>query len=154
MNNLQSVHLHLDFLHRPKTPPLSLLAVFAYPLLPPCPVLPPCICPVLSLRALASQGHQNRSPSSPKGKQRDLGMRNDCPGLYPARCSGCSCYWPGCRQLNSYCPGIGRLHCHSHGIGWQQRLEEGQWKELSCQSNALKLEGLEQRLNPDEQRLY
>lgn len=142
MDSLQFVHLYPVFLHLHRTPPLSPREVLSYPLLYSCPFLPPCTSPVLSPPALVSRGHQNQSPSYPEAKQRDLGMRNDCPGLYPAHCSDYSCYWPGSLQLNSYCPGIGHLHCHSHGIGWQWRLEVEQWKEQSCQSSVLMLEGL------------
>lgn len=141
MDSLQLVHLHPAFLHLHRTPPLSPHVVLSCPLLPLSPFLPLFPSPVPSLLALVTRGHPNRSPDYPEGKQRDLGMRNDCPGLYPGHCSDYSCYWPGSLQLNSYCPGIGHLRCHSHGIGWQQRLEVGRWKESSCQLNVLMLEG-------------
>lgn len=142
MDSLQFVHPSPSFLHLHRTPPLSPLVALSYHLLPLSPLLPPCLSPVPSLLALVSRGHRNQSPGYPKGKLRDLGTRNDCPGLYPAHCSDYCCYWPGSLQLNSYCPGIGHLRCHSHGIGWQLRLEVGQWKEPSCQLSVLMSEGL------------
>lgn len=139
MDSLRFAYPSPAFLHLRRTPPLSPLEAPSYPL--PTPSLPPCLSPVPSLLALVSLGHRSQSPGCPEGKLRGLGTRNDCPGLYPAHCSGYCCYWPGSPPLNSYCPGIGRLHCHSHGIGWPPRLEAGQWKEPSCQSCVLMLEG-------------
>lgn len=142
MDSLRFVHPHPAFLRLHRTPPLSPLVALSSPLPPPSPFLPPFLSPVLSLLALVSRGHQNQSPGYPEGKRRDLGMRNDCPGLCPAHCLDCSCYWPGSLPPNSCCPGIGHPHYHSPGIGWQQRLEAGQWKEPSCQSSVLMLEDL------------
>lgn len=147
MDSLQFVHQRLAFLHLHRTPPLSPLVVTSYLLRGPSPLPPLCLSPVLL--ALVSQGHQNRSPGYPEGRRKDSEMRNDCPGLYPARCSDYYCYWPGSLQLNSCCPGTGRLRCHSHGIGWRLRLEVGQWKELSCQSSVSMLEGLGWKLSPE-----
>lgn len=141
-DNLQFLYPHPAFLHLHRTPPLSPLALLSYLLLPPSLLLLPCLSPVPSLLALVSRARQNQSPGYPEGKRRGLGTRNDCPGLYPAHCSDCCCYWPGSLQLNSCCPGIGRLRCHSHAIGWQLRLEVGRWKEPSCQLSVLMLEGL------------
>ena len=140
MDSLQFVHPLPASLRLHRTPPLSPLVVPFYPLQSPSPLLRPSLSP--SLLALVSRGHQNQNPGYPEGMQRDLGMRNDCPGLYLAHCSDYCCYWPGSLQLSSCCPGIGHLHCHSHGIGWQLRLEVGQWKEPSFQLSVLMLEGL------------
>lgn len=142
MDSLRCVCPHHAFLHLRRAPPLSPDVVLSSPLLPPSLFLPPSLSPGLSLLALVSRGHQSQSPGYPEGKQRDLEMRSDCPGLCPAHCSDCSCYWPGSLPLSSCCPGIGHPHYRSPGIGWQQRLEEGQWKEPSCQSNVLMLEDL------------
>lgn len=141
MDSPQFLHPHLAFLHLHRAPHPSPPAALSYPLLSPSLRPPLYLSP--GLLALVNRGHQSQSPGCPKGKRKDLGMRNDCPGLYLSRCSDCYCYWPGSLQLNSCCPEIGHLHCHSHGIGWQLRLEVGQWKELSCQSSVLILEELE-----------
>lgn len=141
MGSPQFLHPHLAFLHLHRAPRPFPPATLSYPLLSPSPRHPLCLS--LGLLALVNQGHQIQSPGYPKGRQKDLEMRNDCPGLYLSRCSDCYCYWLGSLQLNSCCPEIGRLHCHSHGIGWQLRVEVGQWKGLRCQSSVLMLEGLE-----------
>lgn len=142
MDNLRCVHPHRAYLHPRLAPPLSLDVVPFSPLLPPSLYPPPSPSPGLSPLALVSRSHQSQSPGYPEEKQRDLEMRSDCPGLCPARCLNCSCYWPGSRPLSFCCPGIGHPHYRSPGIGWQQRLEEGQQKEPSFQLNVLTLEGL------------
>lgn len=147
MNSPQFLPPHLSFPHQRRTPPLAHLAE------PSCPLLPSSLLLLLylspGLLALVSRGHRNQSPGSPEVRRKDLEMRNDCPGLYPARCSDYYCYWPGSQQLNSCCPGIGRLRCRSHEIGLQLRLEVEQWKELSCQLSVLMLEGSESKPNPE-----
>ncbi|MEQ2205695.1 hypothetical protein XENOCAPTIV_009819 [Xenoophorus captivus] len=129
----------LVFLHHHWFLLLFHLLTFSYPPLLPSLLRPLYLSPVLL--ALVNQAHQNQSLGYPMGKQKDLEMRIDCPGLYPARCSGCCCYWPGSQRLNSYCLGTGHLHCHSPSIGLQLRLEVEQWKELSFRSSVLMLEG-------------
>lgn len=141
MGSPQFLHPHLAFLHLYRVPHPFPLAALSYPLLSPSPHYHLSLSP--GLPALVNQGHQIRSPGYPTERQKDLEMRNDCPGLYPAHCSNCYCYWLSSLQLNSCCPEIGHLHCHSHGIGWQLRLEVGLWKELRCQSSVLMLEGSE-----------